>query len=375
MVTPLRKVANGHRGLRAPESQLPPRGTRVAPQICTDVRTREISSDQRNVAWSPENILVDTVARLQQDLVDMRAESRQLWTPGVPPVVHTPRQAAFTTTKVPRLGGTTSWEQYWQVFDAIVLSNGWDDTTTVLQLLSHLEGDALNVALLVPMSRRTSRTALVDSLSAHSGSPGRLVDYRQQFEKTTRSAGEDPSRFAIALETLAVKSFGDMGQTAPLRLICDRFMAGHSSCKLRRYLDSVPPETPIQSHADPEIRWLNKPGPELIYPAYVIGDSNKVVEEIRVAAVTKPKSTPDQVEDLLRRLLVGVATPAPVPAPVPEVPSVEKLLQCLVAETQIRQPVPVVAPEPVGLETLLRSLLSGQLASVPQPRQGSFRRQ
>ena len=54
---------------------------------------------------------------------------------------------------------------------------------------------------------------------------------------------------------------------------------------------------------------------------------------------------------------------------------VEKLLQRLVAETQIRQPAPVVASEPAGLESLLRSLLSGQLAPVQQPRQGSFRRE
>ena len=154
---------------------------------------------------------------MQQDLADIQAENRLLRTPGVLPVVHTPRQAAFTTTKVPRFGGTTSWEQHRQIFDAIVLSNGWDDATAVLQLLSHLEGDALNVALLVPMSRRTSRTGLVDALSAHYGSPGRLADYRRQLEKTTRSAGEDPSIFAIALETLAVKAFGDMGQTARLR--------------------------------------------------------------------------------------------------------------------------------------------------------------
>ena len=93
-----------------------------------------------------------------------------------------------------------------------------------------------------------------------------------------------------------------------------------------------------------------------------------------MAAVTKPKSTPDQVEDLFRRLLAGVATPAPVPALVPEVPVVEKLLPRLVAETQIRLPAPVVASEPAGLETLLRSLLSGQLAPVQQPRQGSLRR-
>ena len=123
-----------------------------------------------------------------------------------------------------------------------------------------------------------------------------------------RSAGEDPSIFAIALETLAVKALGDMGQTVRLWLIRDRYIAEHSSCELRRYLDSVPPETPIrdvvdrcrvwESHADPEIRRVRKPGPEPIYPAYVVGDSDKVVEEIRVAAVTKPKSPPDQVEDL-----------------------------------------------------------------------------
>ena len=323
------------------------------------------------------------MARFQQDFAAIRAESRQLRTPGVPPVVHTPQQSAFATIKMPRFGGTTSWEQYRQVFAAIVLSNGWDDATAALQLLSHLEGDTLNVALLVSLSHLTSRPGLVDVLSAHYGSPGRLADDRR-FEKTTRSSGEDPSIFAIALETLAVKAFGDMGQTARLRLIHYRFIAGHSSCEFRRYLDSVAPETHIQdvvdqcrvweSHADTEIRQVSKPGPEPIYPAYVVGDSDKVVEEIWVAAVTKPKSSPDKVEDFLRRLLAGVAPPAPVPAPVLEVPMVEKLLQRLVAETQIRQPAPVVTPEPAGMETLLRSFLSGQRASVQQPRQGSFRR-
>ena len=111
----------------------------------------------------------------------------------------------------------------------------------------------------------------MDALSAHYGSPGRLADYRRQFEKTTRSAGEYPSIFAIALETFAVKALGDMGETARLRLIHDRF-GGHSSCELRRYLDSVPPETPIrdvvdrcrvwESHADPEIRRVSKPSPD-----------------------------------------------------------------------------------------------------------------
>ena len=142
VVTPPRREVNGHGDLRALGSRLSPRGTQVAPLIFTEARYRDVGSNCRSVPWSPENILIDTVARLQQDLADIRAESRQLRTPGVPPVVPTPRQAAFTTTKVPRFAGTTSWEQYRQVFDAIVLSNGWDDATTALQLLSHLEMDA-----------------------------------------------------------------------------------------------------------------------------------------------------------------------------------------------------------------------------------------
>ena len=216
----------------------------------------------------------------------------------------------------------------------------------------------------------------MDALSAYYGSPGRLADYRWQFEKTTRSAGDDPSIFAIALETLAEKAFGDMGQTARLRLMRDRFIAGHSSCELRRYLDSVPPETPIrdvvdrcrvwESHADPDIRRVSKPGPEPIYPAYVVGESDNGVDEIRVAAVTKPKSPPDQVEDLRRRLLASMAPPAPVPAPGPEVLMVEKLLQPLVAENQRRQPAPVIPPKPVGLKKLLQLYLAGQQTSGQQ---------
>ena len=87
---------------------------------------------------------------------------------------------------MPKFAGVTSWEQYYLVFDAIVQSNCWDDATATLQLLSHLEGDArgdaLNVALLVPETQRTSRGDLVRALSAHYGSPGRLADYRRQFE-------------------------------------------------------------------------------------------------------------------------------------------------------------------------------------------------
>ena len=70
---------------------------------------------------------------------------------------------------MPKFTGVTSWEQYCQVFDAIAQSNGWDDTTAALQLLSHLEGDALNVALLVPETRWATQVGLVGALTAHYG--------------------------------------------------------------------------------------------------------------------------------------------------------------------------------------------------------------
>ena len=51
-----------------------------------------------------------------------------------------------------------------------------------------------------------------------------LANYRREFDKMVRKMGEDPSNFAIKLETLAVKAFGNMGQVARLRLIRDRFI-------------------------------------------------------------------------------------------------------------------------------------------------------
>ena len=96
------------------------------------------------------------------------------------------------------------------MFEAIVSSNGWDGVTAALQLVAHLEGDALNVALLVPAPRRVLSGVLLDVLMEHCSSPGRLADYRRQFERVSRVLGSDPSVFAAELETLALRPFGDL---------------------------------------------------------------------------------------------------------------------------------------------------------------------
>ena len=233
-------------------------------------------------------MLVNTVSRIQKDMAILREENRLLRTLATSQAVQPPRRAALTTTKVPRFDGTTSWDQYHQVFEAIVRSNGWDNDAAALQLFSHLEGDVLNVAHLVPLARWLSRSGLVDALTAHYGSPGRLADYRRQFKRTTRTVGEDPAIFATALEALAVKAFGDMGQTARLCLIRDRFIASHSNCDLRRHLDSVSPETPIrdvvdrchvwESHADPAVR--------------------RIVNQIRIRRI---RHTPSAIQTVIMR--------------------------------------------------------------------------
>ena len=193
---------------------------------------------------------MDTVTCLQLEVEALKFGPLGHSTLGGPTSPVRSKPMVFTSTKVPKFAGVTSWEQYRQVFDAIAQSNWWDDATAALQLLSHLEGDALNVAVLVPEVRQATQTGLVGAQTEHYGSPGRLADYRCQFEKTTRNEGEDPSIFAIALVTLTVKAFWDMGHTARLCIGRDMFVAGHDSCALRRHLDSVPAETTIRDIVD-----------------------------------------------------------------------------------------------------------------------------
>ena len=136
---------------------------------------------------------------LKKDIDDYRVELKltRTQTPAVAP--RPPRRAGFTSTPVPRFSGKSNWEQYRQVFEAIVCSNGWDDVTAALQLLSHLDGDALNIAFLVPESRRVVPGFLIKtsikSLSDHYSSPGRLAEYKRQFQRAFRRPGDDRRPF------------------------------------------------------------------------------------------------------------------------------------------------------------------------------------
>ena len=174
----------------------------------------------------------------------------------------------------------------------------------------------MNVTLLVPEATRATWVGLVGALSEHYGSPGRLADYRRQFERTVRWDGADPSDFAVALETIAVKAFGDMGPNARTRLIRDQFIVGHPDCDLRRHLDSVLPDTPIrdivdrctvwESHTDTDARRVAKPMPEKTQSVWVVSEPTFVPTKPVITAITCPSVRLANLETMLKRLLPSV---------------------------------------------------------------------
>ena len=126
-----------------------------------------------------------------------------------------------------------------------------------------------------------------------------------------------------------------MGQTSRLRIIWDRFIASPNSYELRRHLDSVAPETPIrdifdrclvwESHVDSDNRRVGRPVPERALPIYTVSDvDGGGVGRVAMVLPTSP-TVPDQLENLLRRLLPTPALPTPPPKPVPS--AFELLLQ------------------------------------------------
>ena len=182
---------------------------------------------------SPSRQLEEAVVRLQQDIVGYRTELglNRTQTPAIS--TQPTKRSGFTSTPVPRFSGKSNWEQYQQVSEAIVCSNGWDDVTAARQLLSHLDGDALNV-----------------SLPVHYSSPGRLAQYKRQLKRAFRRPGDDPSIFAIELETLARRAFVDIDPLIQLQMVRGRFIDGQAQCALRRHLDSLSPDTPMADIVD-----------------------------------------------------------------------------------------------------------------------------
>ena len=154
-----------------------------------------------------------------------------------------------------------------------------------------------------------------------------------------------------------------MGQTARLRLIRDRFIAGHESCELRRHLDCLPPDTPLrdivdrcrvwESHANSSVRRVSKPIPEPAYPAYMIKKPEYEDEPVRTVTVNRPESYVDQSKELLKKLLAILTPAVPAPARAPEPSSMDTLVQLLIGKFVKNTSVPPALAKPTKLETML----------------------
>ena len=146
-----------------------------------------------------------------------------------------------------------------------------------------------------------------------------------------------------------------MGQEARLRLIRDRFIAGHESCDLRRYLDCVPPDTPLRDIVDRCRVWEshsdspNIPMPEPVYPTYVVNDPDYDAHPARTVPENKPESSEDASNELLRKLVAILTPVAPAPARAPESSVMDKLAQLLMERFTAGKP---VCPAPTELEKL-----------------------
>ena len=117
-------------------------------------------------------------------------------------------------------------------------SNGWMDGTAALQLFTHLDGEALNVALLMPEEERAKWEGLSQGLSDYYNSAA----IRESDSPTGNGSGDICHR--------TVRGFGDMGKRARDLMIRDRFIAAQRNCGLRRHLDGVSSDTRIRDIVD-----------------------------------------------------------------------------------------------------------------------------
>ena len=318
---------------------------------------------------SPSVKLVDVVLRLQKDMEDFRAESGYGSAGRQATPVQTSGRSRFTSTPVPRYAGRSSWDQYRYVFEAIVCLSGCDEVTAALQLVAHLEGDTLNVALLVPKSQRVLPGVLVRALSEHYGSPGRLV--RRQFERVSRSPGDDPSVFAIKLETLARRAFVDVDDSVCLQLVRDKFIEGQAQCSLRRHLDSVGPDTPMEDIVDRCRVWESHAEEMNKWEVGRKSDRPRAVCQVAsVDATSKPNDASadkDVLGELMSHLLPTPAIAPPRATPIQS--DYELLIQSLLGTVQPVQPRVQECSSVTDMEIMLQSMIPvASVAEEPSPR-------
>ena len=193
-------------------------------------------------------------------------------------------------------------------------------------------------------------------LSDHYNSPGRLAEYKRQFQWVVRRQKDDPSIFAIELETLAGRAFIDIDISIQLQMVRDRFIDGQVECALRRHLDSLGPDIPManivnccrvwESHRDVETEPRTSADRR---PARAIC---QVTVDEQIPTVSPEMET---LENIIRRLLPTPVLPAPRADPIPA--DQDLLIQRLLGTIGPPKPVAQERAAVTELETMLLSWL------------------
>ena len=123
----------------------------------------------------------------------------------------------------------------------------------------------------------------------------------------TRPPGDDPSAFAIELETLARKAFVDVDASVRLQLVRDRLIIGQEHRALRRHLDSVGPDTPISDIVD-RCRVMARHEPTGPRGGFQV---TQQISDEHSKMSTEPDPAPSEFEILAQRLREMAQQPVP----------------------------------------------------------------
>ena len=179
---------------------------------------------------------------------------------------------------------------------------------------------------------------LIKSLSEHYNAPGRLAEYKRQFQRAFRHPGDDPSIFATELETLAQRAIMDIDLKIQLHMVRDCFIDGQAERALRRHLDSLGPNTPMTDIVDCCQMWERhcevQPRTRADRrPVRVICQVTEVEPAPAASAET------ESVEDIIRKLLPTPAPPPPQAVPIPSDRDllIQQLMEAICPATPVAQ--------------------------------------
>ena len=171
-----------------------------------------------------------------------------------------------------------------------------------------------------------------------------------------RRPGDDPSIFAIELETLVRRAFIDIDISIQIQMVHDRFIDGQVECALRRLLDSLGPDTPMsdivdccrvwESHRDVETE------PRTSVDRRPVHTVCQVTVDEQISTASPEMET---LESIIKKLLPTPVPPAPRDDPIPS--DRDLIIQRLLGTLVPSKPVVQERSAVTELETMLLNWL------------------